>query len=97
MDEFRLGLLNQMGQNRSRTRRYREPWLFGVACSPIAAALVWFGGGVVLAVGVFIAGWGMTVHRLSRNNGSELRRLGGQLLVLVGLIAAGIGAWLRFN
>lgn len=97
MDEFRLGLMNQMGQNRSRTRRQREPWFYGVACTPVAALVVWQQAGFLLAGGILVAGWGMTVYRHSRISGRELQRLGGQLLVLLGLVATGVGAWLRFG
>ena len=97
MDVFRLGLLDHMGQNRSLTRRHREPWLYGLASTPVAGVLVWLEAGVLLPAGIFVAGWGMTVFRTSRNNGSELQRLGGQLLVLVGLVVTGIGTWRRFG
>lgn len=97
MDEFRLGLLNQMGQNRSRTRRHREPWLYGLACTPAAAALAWFLGALLLPAGILVTGWGMTLYRHSRNNGRELHRLLGQGLVLAGIVVAAGGVWRRFG
>jgi hypothetical protein len=97
MDEFRLGLLNQMGQNRSRVRRHRAPWFFGLACTPVAVALAWFLGVLLLPAGILVAGWGMTLHRVSRNNGRELHRLLGQALVLAGIAVAAGGAWSRFG
>lgn len=97
MDEFRLGLLDQMGQNRSRARRHREPWFFGLACTPVAAALAWFLGVLLLPAGILVAGWGMTLYKHSRNSGGELHRLLGQALVLAGIVAAASGVWLRFG
>lgn len=93
MDEFRRGLLLQMGANRDRTRRHRAPWLFGAAGTVLSFALVWALGAIVLPAGLFVGGWGVTVFRLSRLNGRERDRLLGQLLVLAGAAIAAWGAW----
>lgn len=93
MDEFRRGLLLQMGANRDRTRRRREPWLYGVSALPVAAALVWLTGARLLPAGVLLAGWGLTVFRRSRLNGQERQRLLGQTLVLAGIAVAAAGVW----
>ena len=93
MDEFRRGLLLQMGANRDRTRRRREPWLYGAVGTILAFALVWALGALLLPAGLLVGGWGLTVFRLSRLNGRERDRLLGQLLVLAGIAVAAAGAW----
>lgn len=92
MDEFRRGLLLQMGENRSRTRRIRGPWFYGVAGTIAAGALLWLFALRLLPAGILVASWGMTLFRNSRVNGSERDRLLGQALVLAGTIVAALGA-----
>lgn len=96
MDEFRRGLLLQMGENRSRTRRAREPWIYGALGTIGAGAFVWLLGLILVPSGLFVGSWGYTMFRNSRVNGSERDRLLGQALVLAGAIAGVVGAW-RFS
>src|SRR5690242_18014240 len=96
MDEFRRGLLMQMGENRSRTRRAREPWIFGAVGTAGAGAIAWFLGLILVPAGLFVGSWGYTMFRNSRIKGSERDRLLGQFLVLVGSVVSLVGAW-RFS